>query len=63
MSEKRTEYSIYDDISIVCYEGFRIRYNHKSIYIYDLNIEKVNEVLKEINAPFRVTKAENGRNL
>lgn len=62
--QKRTEYSIYDDISIVCYEGFCIRYNnHKSIYIYDLNIEKVNEVLKEINAPFRVTKAENGRNL
>ena len=58
--QKRTEYSIYDDISIVCYEGFCIRYNH---YIYDLNIEKVNEVLKEINAPFRVTKAENGRNL
>lgn len=40
-----------------------IRYAGREILVAGWDTDKVNEVLKEINAPFRVTKAENGRNL
>lgn len=40
-----------------------IRYNLITLEIYYWDTDVINEVLKEINAPFRVTKAENGRNL